>query len=416
MGINSLTFGNVNTADYGVYISGEAAFNAPGRVYDSYSVPGRNGQIIVDQGHYENIEVTYPAFVFDYDQETFATRMAEIRSAFLSQTGYVRLSDTYNTDEYRLAYYSGGFEVEPQHFNQTGEFELVFNCKPQRFLTSGDTAVTMPTSGTITNPTLFDAKPILEVYGYGIASINGKNISVVASPIGMMQIDTTDQVPITNGWSKQLNDNTSYNTGDDLILRMPNFGIVFIFRFNDVTEEDPINYSDITITVLAGDYTAYLYSTEYASIGASGMALLFMRSDLHFNANEDGQHYVTLNIDIARGNLQTLSTQLSVYVNYSAQSNTISITYNHVPGDCSRLTTNCQIGDVWVDSTKSSLGDPIYIDLEVGEAWNNDYEEPISVNNSVTLPANLPVLHAGSNTVTCDASFHGDIIPRWWRL
>lgn len=58
---NSLVFGGVNSADYGIYITGEGVFNAPKRAVNMVAVPGRNGSIAIDQGHWENIEVTYPA-------------------------------------------------------------------------------------------------------------------------------------------------------------------------------------------------------------------------------------------------------------------------------------------------------------------------------------------------------------------
>ena len=66
---NSLKFGGVDSADYGIYITGEAVYNAPVRAVEMVKVPGRNGAVAMDQGYWENIEVTYPAGVFG-DAET----------------------------------------------------------------------------------------------------------------------------------------------------------------------------------------------------------------------------------------------------------------------------------------------------------------------------------------------------------
>ena len=189
MGRNSLVFDDINTGDYGIYISGEASFNAPARVYDMREIPGRNGTLAVDMNRYENVEVVYPAFVFDYSMASFSERMAEIRSVFLSKVSYQRLQDTYNPNEYRLAVYSGGFEIESQHFNQTGEFELTFDCKPQRYLVSGETATTFTSNGSITNPTLFDAKPLIKVTGYGNLGVGDETITIAGSAGQEIYID-----------------------------------------------------------------------------------------------------------------------------------------------------------------------------------------------------------------------------------
>ena len=38
---NSLMFGGVSSADYGIFISGEGVFNSPTRAVEMVSVPGR---------------------------------------------------------------------------------------------------------------------------------------------------------------------------------------------------------------------------------------------------------------------------------------------------------------------------------------------------------------------------------------
>lgn len=140
---NSLVFGGVNSADYGIYITGEGVFNAPKRAVNMVAVPGRNGSIAIDQGHWDNIEVTYPAGTFGMDEEEFRTALSNFRNAIASQVGYQRLTDTYHPDEYRMAIYTDGLEVEPTTYNKAGEFELKFNCKPQRWLTAGEVPVTI---------------------------------------------------------------------------------------------------------------------------------------------------------------------------------------------------------------------------------------------------------------------------------
>lgn len=140
---NSIIFGGINSADFGIYIGGEGVFNAPKRAVEMVTVPGRNGDIAIDQGHYENIEVTYSAFNYEEDLATFAKNLSDFRNAIASQVGYQRLTDTFHPDEYRMAIYTAGLEIDPIKYNTASEFDLKFDCKPQRWLTSGEIPVTI---------------------------------------------------------------------------------------------------------------------------------------------------------------------------------------------------------------------------------------------------------------------------------
>lgn len=172
-----ITFAGKNSRDYGVWISGGGTFNAPARDIELISVPGRNGDLTLDNGRYENITVTYPAFI----SRRFAANVAGIREFLSAQVGYKRLEDTYHPDEFRLAMYSGGFEVETAPRNLAGTFELKFNCKPQRFLKVGEETVTFAGNGNIYNPTLYPAKPLIRAYGTGTFTINGITVQIKAA-------------------------------------------------------------------------------------------------------------------------------------------------------------------------------------------------------------------------------------------
>ena len=138
---NSLTFDGENSLDYGVYISGEAVYDAPERAVEMISIPGRNGAIALDQGRFENIDVTYPAGTFGDDQADFAAKIRKFRNLLASRYSYVRLTDSYHPDEFRLGLYKSGLNASPVQYGSAGQFPITFNCKPQRFLTSGEAEV-----------------------------------------------------------------------------------------------------------------------------------------------------------------------------------------------------------------------------------------------------------------------------------
>lgn len=182
-----LTFAGKNLGDFGVWISGGGTFNAPARDVSFQAIPGRNGDLLFDNGRFENITVTYPAFI----SRRFQPRVDDLRAFLTGQIGYQVLRDTYHPDEFRMAAFVGGLSVNPTTLNRAGRFNLTFRCKPQRFLDAG--AIPLPeftAAGVIFNPTQFPARPLIKVYGTsGSITLNGVTVAVSGITGGSADID-----------------------------------------------------------------------------------------------------------------------------------------------------------------------------------------------------------------------------------
>lgn len=206
----SFDFDGINSLAYGVYITGEAVYNAPERAVEMITIPGRNGDLAVDQGRFENIPVTYPAGVFASTQEEFAAKIRNIRNELASRFSYVRITDSYHPDEYRLGLYKSGLEVDPVAYSTAGEFDIVFDCMPQRWLVSGETAQTFTSTGTITNPTLFGAKPLLKVTGAGNLTVGERTMTLIArsssSSVLWIDCDSQEAWEVVSGANVSRND------------------------------------------------------------------------------------------------------------------------------------------------------------------------------------------------------------------
>ena len=177
--INKVVFDDIDSSDYDVYIAGDGAYNAPARRGEMITIPGRNGTLFMDEDAFENIEVSYPAFIGEFDESTFSTKLRNYRSALSSKKTYARISDTYHPDEFRLGVFHSGLEAEPKQYMRAGEFSIVFDCKPQRFLTSGEIERTYTAaSNTLTNPTDFDALPLMKITGNGTITIGNYQVAV----------------------------------------------------------------------------------------------------------------------------------------------------------------------------------------------------------------------------------------------
>ena len=176
--LNTITFDGKALADFGVFLGGDGAFNSPARIGEMVHIPGRNGSLWMDENCFENIEVTYPAFIGTPEEINFASRLMEVRSWLASREGYCRLEDTYHTDEYRLAVFKAAVETKPTQYTRAGGFDITFDAKPQRYLKSGDQPVEFYSNGNITNPTLFESLPVIAVTGNGRVNVAGHLFTV----------------------------------------------------------------------------------------------------------------------------------------------------------------------------------------------------------------------------------------------
>ena len=190
--LNHLTYDGVDSSDFGVFISGDGAFDAPARRGEVISIPGRNGSLFMDEGVFENITVEYPAFIGSGYEQIFRSALGSLRSELTSRGGYKKLTDTYHPDEFRLGVYRSGLEVDPKAITRAGEFTMKFDCKPQRFLNSGEIPYYFTENGTIVNPTLFESSPLIKVTGNGTVAFgnNGEYRFIVSDNPGTIIIDS----------------------------------------------------------------------------------------------------------------------------------------------------------------------------------------------------------------------------------
>lgn len=408
---NSLIYGGIDSADYGIYITGEAVYNAPERAVDLVSVPGRNGAIAIDQGHFENIEIEYPAGCFADDQTAFATAISDFRNAIMSQLGYQRLTDTYHPDEYRMALYTAGIEVSPVRRDNgyAGEFTIKFNAKPQRWLTSGEDPVSVTSGDEITNPTLFEASPLLMVEGYGTISFNGYEVDITNDVFGPLLLVSNAEFPFGN---KGLTiDGIKVGSGDAMAVTGISLTADFQLYLNDTisaftftrvsglspsvsvsigsnskTAQVKFNFGNFTFTKGTASTNAYTYDATVAL--GSGGEILWYSNQIHVDYDGDS----------------------SIKVYGTLPENYLS--YFYVDGD-----PTANITQIYVNSTATILGHPLYIDCDLGEAYKVEDGEVIGLNRYIDLGSDLPVLAVGDNAVTFDNTITElKIKPNWWKI
>lgn len=202
--IHFFSYAGKRSRDFGIYISGSGSFNAPERDVTMVSIPGRDGDLTIDNGRFKNISIVYPAFIHEH----FYTLSSAAKAWLLSHVGYARLEDTYNPDIFRLGLFAGPIDFDMRFQNWGGECGIAFNCKPQRFLKSGENIREASGATAILNPTQFTALPVIRVYGTSAGTLTvGNRILQISAISGYMDIDS-DLQHAFNG-SQNCNNNIS---------------------------------------------------------------------------------------------------------------------------------------------------------------------------------------------------------------
>lgn len=439
----ALNFDGQSSRNYGVYITGEAVYNAPERAVEMISIPGRNGAFAMDLGRFENITISYPAGIFADTEADFADAISDFRNYLCSRSGYCRLTDDYNPDEYRMAVYKSGLEVDPALL-RAGEFNIVFECKPQRYLTSGEATQTIANSGdTITNPTLFESRPMIETFGYGTLTVNGHEIELENDTLGNVDLlgaplraSTKERVSslsktwkfnkelVANGDTLTLNNLSYTHYGTEYWGSLYSSGCVTLDR--DYTPY----YAAITQTVSANlvfgtGKGALVYAN---AVGCSGLL-----NSVVFNvgtaSSETGT--ITFNVPTKDANDTVVETatfthtltvdydgvdEISILITTSIDSDSLGLWF--VGGnDYYRDTLYGSLSNVIGDSNVSILGTPTYIDCDLGICYKIENDTIIDLNRYIDLGSNMPELSPGSNTITFDNTYtQVDIVPRWWKV
>jgi phage-related protein len=155
-----------SSKNFNVLVTGYV-YGTPEREVEKVSIPGINGDYIYDHGKYSNIQVTYHCEIAkDFRNNIFGLNNALGRA----MKSYTTLRDSYDTEHYREGRFVGLTAPEPGAYADSGKFDVIFDCKPQRFVSERDD-YDITTTTDIHNPTGYPALPIIYVRSAGTFTI-----------------------------------------------------------------------------------------------------------------------------------------------------------------------------------------------------------------------------------------------------
>lgn len=163
------TYNGRSSAYFGLHIEKKDVFSAPEYDAEFISIPGRSGDIINPNRRFSNIKVTYTVFLVRKNTAALASVLRDIKGWLYAEPDrYHELTDSYDTEYFRYGVISGSLNIEEQ-LNKVGSFTVTFNCKPYKYSFAGQETVSADSSElTITNPTAFESRPYIKIYGSGL--------------------------------------------------------------------------------------------------------------------------------------------------------------------------------------------------------------------------------------------------------
>ena len=189
-----IEFNGHRSDEFDLYLESGLSFVSPSREISFEKIAGQDGELAVGDKTLNNTKLSFP-FRLRNTTKTVDKRAEEI-SNWLKKDGlWHDLTFGGDAEHVYTAIFVEEYDVE-RVVSFYGKCVLPFTVKPTKFLKSGLTAITAPTS--LTNPTQRDAKPIISIKGTGNITLQiGAETLTLKSVDGGVIIDCLKQT-VTN--------------------------------------------------------------------------------------------------------------------------------------------------------------------------------------------------------------------------
>ena len=315
----------------------------------------------------------------------------------------------------------------PQTYNLTAQQVELLTGNNTVWADTGDITLTYGDDpNKIVNPTLFESHPLLHLWGYGNIGINGEQLSINNDQYGnILLVDkTTHEATSLHTYiyhnSVSPNPKVSLlNEGDTLTLVRGSFIYIQLYG------RPVVRFTNVSVSV-GGGISA---SVPSGATQIKNILLTFPEYTFSFGTARAETIPITITAAYTYEGAQRTATVTgdirvvySVGSSYQAISIAIINITNTGSADFSVVTNpdkNGTLQAIYGYSTKRPFADDadFYFDLDIGEAYKIEDGHTISVNNAVTIPAKLPTLKSGVNTITYDDTItQFKIVPRWWEV
>lgn len=184
-------YNDAASLDMGLLIKEKGSYRGAQRDVTYTSVPGRNGDLIIDNGRWKNINIAYSVALINNTPWSFSELSGMIRKWLLVDQGYKKLWDSYDPGYYRLASFSNEVDLT-QELRDVGSANISFNCKPFKYSFTGQEKIALSASGeNLHNPEACPSKPYIKINGSGTISLSINSATVHLTGVdGYIELDS----------------------------------------------------------------------------------------------------------------------------------------------------------------------------------------------------------------------------------
>lgn len=150
------------------------------------SVPGRTGDILIDDEGYENYDRIYSVAIIA-ENEPLEILINKIKRWLFANVNYCKFEDTYDSKYFYKAFVNNAVTITPISHN-VAEAEITFNCKAYKYVKDGLQSTAFAAAGVIVNHEAFTALPIIQLFGNGEVTlyINNRSYYIKSCTNGMI--------------------------------------------------------------------------------------------------------------------------------------------------------------------------------------------------------------------------------------
>ena len=194
----------IDARSAGIQLQAPIEFSEAVPVVEAQTIPGRNGDLIWETGSYENRSGSASCFCLQKDVEKAISSAGRF---LMGKKGYRRLETSDDPEHYWLARVENSPRIE-QRLRVLAPFEIGFDCKPQRFVKSGENSVVFTENGSLFNQYGQVALPFITLYGQGAGTLTiGDCVVEVKALDGTLYLDSDTQNAYNDSGNQNLNIN-----------------------------------------------------------------------------------------------------------------------------------------------------------------------------------------------------------------
>lgn len=194
----------IDARSAGIQLQAPIEFSEAVPIVEAQTIPGRNGDLIWETGSYENRSGSASCFSLQKDVEKAISSAGRF---LMGKKGYRRLETSDDPDHYWMARVENSPQIA-MRLRTLAPFEIGFDCKPQRFVKSGESAIIFQSAGSIINQYGQIALPLITLYGQGAGTLTiGDCVVEVKALDGILYLDGDTQNAYNDNGNQNLNIN-----------------------------------------------------------------------------------------------------------------------------------------------------------------------------------------------------------------